>query len=796
MKTINETAAKPKPPSNNKTAANPHNQNLTLCIEGMHCAGCTGRVENALKTISGVNEVAVNLNEGIAVIKGTNLNTSDLINIVKQRGFDAQPLSKKQSVQQQRTALETRQHENSRKWRNRSIVGFAAWIPMAIIHWAGRPLGLYTSMHPDGIWLILMTVLAAVVLLYVGTGFYTSAYKAAKNRSTNMDTLVSIGATAAFGFSIVVLIMLLAEKMHWITGPINQPLYFGESAGLLAIISLGHYLEAKSTAVAGSAVKDLLALQPDEVCLLKNQNDTTGTKIPSAKIKPQDLMLILPGQRIAVDGIITNGQTSIDESVVTGESLPVERNINDIVIAGAMNLTGRIVVSANTDGYNTTISRIADMVRNAQASKANIQRLADKVSSIFVPTVLAIALLTFVGWGIAGYFIETSADNGLQMSHWVYAVIYATTVLVISCPCALGLATPAAVMVGSGAASRHGILVKSAQALERAAVINVIMFDKTGTLTEGAPAIVAPESLDDDLIKNAAAIASASNHPLSKAIVNEAAKRKLQLPVASDIKETAGTGITGNVNNQPIEIISLSTALKSENLKPAVNQLISSNNHIQNEIDTNTASVVIYNHKPIGIIRFQDKIRNDAPQLITLLQNDGIRPVLLTGDRQTVAEAVCKQVGINPADVKSQLTPIDKVNHVKAEISRGSIVAMVGDGINDAAALAEAGAAGGIGVAMGTGTNIAIESADVVIPAERLAAIHELIIISRNSLRTIKQNLFLSFIYNILAIPAAALGLFGINGPLIAAAAMGLSDFSVIGNAIRLKIKLKKILGG
>jgi len=748
------------------------NQRVSLCIEGMHCAGCVGRVESALREVEGVSDAVVSLVDGVARIKGTGLDSKRLIDEVTKRGFPAIQVKDRASVADQRTAIEKRQHESAKKWGQRVIVGFGAWVPMAIIHWAGHLIGLGEVHQVTNPWFWVLALLGLIVLIFVGGGFYASAYRAARGGGTNMDTLVSIGATAAFGFSIVVLLMKTLVHFGVVDGPVVYPLYFGEAAGLLAIISLGHYLEARTSAVAGSAVRDLLALQPDEVTRLTSASDQTGTVVPSAEINPDDLMLIRPGERIAVDGTIVDGASTFDESGVTGESMPVERGLEEPVTAGSMNLTGRLIIQATTDGRNTTVARIAEMVRNAQASKANIQRLADRVCAFFVPAVLTVAVITFLGWILFGSGVG-------EAGRWVSALVNATTVLVISCPCALGLATPTAVMVGSGAASRRGILVKTATALERAASIDCVMFDKTGTLTVGQPRVIFAS--DDQTLKQAARLAASSNHPLAQAIVQEAEQRGLineNQPGAEEVTETAGRGLRGVVNGEVIEVLALRKDDTNRQSDPNVEQA--------------TTSVVICDGRELGVIRFRDEIRDDAPAVIRTLQDDGLEPIILTGDRKAVAHAIAKQIGIDAEDVRAELSPEDKVKAVHTEWEQGYCVAMVGDGINDAAALAQAGADGGLGVAMGTGTNIAIESADVVIPSDRLAALHDLVQISRLSLRTIKQNLFLSFVYNVTMIPAAALGFFGLHGPLIAAAAMGLSDLSVIGNAIRLKVRLRQ----
>ncbi len=725
----------------------------------MNCAGCVGSVEKALKTVPGVSTAQVSLAHASADVTGSGLDPDALVSAVDRAGYKARAIQKRTSVAQQKSEIEHRQAHHGRAWRNRALAGVIASIPMIPMHLPASWTGLAHEHGQITLYTWLVVALSTFVQAYVGSAFYRSAWHAAMRRATNMDTLIAIGATAAFGFSAVVLVLRLLGHQP------DQPLYFSESAGLLTLISIGHWLEARTTAAAGSAIRELLSLQPDEVTRLASAEDSTGQTAPSAEIEPGDLMLIRPGERIAVDGVIVSGQSSIDESIVTGESMPVQRDPGQRVVAGSLNQTGRLVVRAETSGLDTTVSRIAEMVREAQSSKAEIQRLADYISSIFVPAVLGIAALTFIGWATFG------GEN-----NWTLALVNATTVLVISCPCALGLATPTAVMVGSGAASRRGVLVKSAATLERSAAVDLVMFDKTGTLTAGQPVVA---QAGDEALRLAASLAAASTHPLSRAITNEARARGITAPRAEHVEEASGRGLSGTVEGRHVEVISPGAA-RAQGLA------------FDDDAQDLTRSIVVADGRVVGAIDFTDAIRPQARDLIAALRSAGVEAMLLTGDRQAVAQRIGAQAGLKPEMIRAELRPEDKVNVVREAAQRGRVVAMVGDGINDAAALAEASARGGVGIAIGSGTNIAIEAADVVIPGERLDHLLDLMHISRLSLRTIKQNLFMSFIYNTLAIPAAALGVLGMQGPLLAAAAMGLSDVSVIGNSLRLKWRLSR----
>lgn len=746
---------------------------VSLSVEGMHCAGCVGTVESALRGVAGVESAAVNLTSGTALVRGRGLNAEQLAQVVSAQGFAAKSLQPQRSLADQRSELEEKQQRNVRAWRKRALLGLALWLPLMLLHMPMdlRLVNYSHSFHHGLMWF--SALLATIAQILVGWGFYRSAWKAAQSGSTNMDTLIALGSSVAWGFSAIV---FAAELFGWKTG---QPMYWEAAAGLLALVSLGHWLEARSMVSASSALRQLLALQPDRVRRIRSLEDERGEEIATADVLPGDLLVFQPGDRIAIDGKVAAGASAVDESVVTGEPLPVDKWAGAVVTAGSLNTTGRLVVSAATNGRETTIARIAEMVQQAQSSKAAIARLADKVCAVFVPAVIAIALLTFAGWLAYGL-----ATSGNTWSTWAQALVTATSVLVISCPCALGLATPTAIMVGAGAASERGILVKSAAALERTARTEAVLLDKTGTLTVGKPEVsevLAAEGSSSEVLALAASLAAQSRHPLSQAVVAAAKKQGLALQAVEDLHEQAGRGLRGEVAGRRVELVSFSQATREGIALP----------ERWREAD-GTQSVVLLDGRPVGTIRFEDQLRPDAAAVIGQLKEMGLRVLLATGDRKATGQKVAAAVGIEATGTHSEMTPAGKQELVQQLASGGQPVAMVGDGINDAAALAEAGARGGVGIAIGTGTNIAIESADVVIPAQRLAAIPETIELSRATLRTIKQNLFLSFVYNAIAIPAAAFGLLGTYGPMYAAAAMALSDVSVIGNALWLKAYLKR----
>ena len=701
-------------------------------VSGMTCAGCASAVRGAIESRPGVRSASVSFIDGLVTVVGNDVRPESLVAAVRERGYDAEHVADTPAPAALRSDIELRQARQERQWRFRAVVGLGFWIPMALVHWLAE--------GPWVPWLLFAG--STIVVATAGAGFYRSALGAARRGTTNMDTLISLGATTAYGFSLVVFVARFFGRLG------EQPLYFTEAAALLGLISLGHWIEARATKRAGSAVRELLELQPDQAEVV--EADGTRRVMESADVRPGQHLLIRPGARIPVDGAVIEGRSELDESVVTGEALPVTKSPGDPVIAGSMNTTGQLVIEANVDGRHTTVARIAGIVQRAQASKADIQRLADRVCAVFVPAVLVAAGVTFAGWLLAG-----------DLPRGVVATV---TVLIISCPCALGLATPMAVMVGAGAASRRGILVKSAVALELAARARHVMFDKTGTLTIGRPVVTAiepagPEHDAAEVLRLAAAVETPSEHPVATAIVAAARARGLDVPVVDEFEAMPGRGVRGVVEGRPLEVVR----------------------------DEQATCRVLLDGRHIGTLNLADEVRPDAALTIRRLRAMGLTIAMLSGDRRSVAEEVAAAIGIEASEVQAEATPESKARIV-SNLPGGSV--MVGDGINDAAALAEA----DLGIAMASGTNVAIESADIVIPSDHVEAVAETIDLARDTLRTIKQNLFFAFAYNVAAIPAAALGLLGPHGPLIAAVAMAGSDITVIGNALRLKRRLKKRL--
>ncbi|MEE2907859.1 MAG: cation-translocating P-type ATPase [Planctomycetota bacterium] len=717
---------------------------LELELTGLHCAGCVTTVTRAIQDVPGVGTVEVDLQQAHATIEKTgDLDPQAILAAIQAKGFGASVQKKGATPVDLRSKLERRQHDSAWYWKWRAATGLPIWIVLEILHWT---LGGQDSTQWV-LWLMFAGSTTAVVL--VGSGFFQSALRALRSGGTNMDTLVSIGVLTAWTYSVVLMILTLAGVDH------GQMPYFAEAVALLGIISLGHWLEARASARAGSAVRSLLEMQPETAERLDDAD--SSTELPIAEIKIGDRLLVRPGSRVAVDGRVLEGQSELDESVVTGEPIPVARGVGDQVTAGSVNTTGRLVLEATVDGTGTTVARIADLVTHAMASKANIQRLADKVSSIFVPIVLLIALLTILTWSLFSIF------QG-DVTIFQRGVIATVTVLVISCPCALGLATPMAIMVSASEAARSGILVKSAAALERAGLTQRVIFDKTGTLTRGQPTVIDvtanSESNHDQVLQLAAAVETPSEHPIARAILQSAQDSNLSIPSVEQFNATPGEGVSGVVEGQRVEV----------------------------RRDASASCRVMVDDRQIGTITIADETRHDAPQAISALHNLNVSTTVLSGDRQPVAEDLARSIGIPLEDVHAEQSPDDKQAWVTACSER---TLMVGDGINDAAALA----ASDVGVAMGTGTNIAIEAADVIVPGDRLTTVALTIRIARMTRTTIHQNLFFAFLYNGTLIPIAALGLLGASGPIWAAIAMGLSDVTVIGNAIRLSVRLRRLRG-
>jgi P-type Cu+ transporter len=730
----------------------------TLAIEGMNCASCVSHVQKAVENVTGVNRCVVNLASGRAIIgfDSTVTNPQQFIEAVKSVGYGAHPLTEIRDPGKM-------QADHTRQWQWRAIAGFILWLPLELTHWI---LHLHNPTDHSMPMMWASLVLATVAIVYVGSAFYRSAFKALRRGTSNMDTLIALGASVAYGYSLIALVGF--EIGWWQSMPV---LYFMEASGLLALISLGHYLEARARGSAGSAIRQLLELAPATAMKSTDSANSSFEPVAVSSLRMGDLILVRPGDRVPIDGIVIEGVSSIDESMLSGESIPVTRKTGDSVFGGTQNTDGRLIVRVTQTGTQTALAQIVRLVEGAQNSKPPVQQLADRVAEVFVPTILLIALATGIGWYVWGsthnwHIGQTSA----AMANAVCSV------LIIACPCALGLALPAAIMVGTGMGASRGILIRDIDALQKAEHVSTVVLDKTGTLTFGRPTVASVESNDgitaDQLLALAAAAEEYSEHPAARAIVAEARTRKLSWNSAEEFNNEPGEGIVASVAGQKIL---------------AGNLALLARHGLQIAAIASSNGTVVYiarksgpNFESIGKIVLRDAIKPDSAAAIAALGALNLKTLLLTGDNEATARVIAKEAGIT--DVRADVRPGQKAEVIRQLQAAGQIVAMVGDGINDAPALAQA----DLGIAMGGGADIAKETGDIVLVGGSIAGAAAAIRLSRVTMRVIRQNLFLAFAYNVLAVPLAA---FGLLNPLIAAAAMALSDVSVIGNALRLRWK-------
>jgi Cu+-exporting ATPase len=681
---------------------------VTLQIEGMTCASCVGRVEKALKRVAGVGRVSVNLATEQARVEGA-ADVAALVGAVEEAGYAAVP----------RETGAAPRLDIPRNETLTLVVAITLSLPL-LLPMVGIAL-------PG--WLQL--ALATPVQFWAGARFYRAGWKAA-----NMDRLVALGTTAAYGLSLYLL--LAGHRGH---------LYFEAAAVVITLVLLGRWLETRAKHSTTAALRALRALRPETARIERGGDEV---EIAVAALAPGEVVVIRPGERIPADGAVVEGASHVDESLITGESVPVAKRPGDAVIGGAVNGEGRLRVRATALGAQSTLARIIELVETAQASKPPVQRLADRISGIFVPLVLLVAAATLAGWLLVGAGAEA-------------AIIAAVSVLVIACPCALGLATPAAVMVASGAAARAGILVQDAAALERARAVTAVVFDKTGTLTEGRP-VVTGTSLGDADFALVAAAQQGSEHPLGKAIVAAAKTRGLALAPLGAYRAVPGSGLEASVGGRRLLVGS--------------REFVADAGFAADGKGTVHAAELAPERRYLGAVALADKLRPGAPAAVAALKRRGIRTLILTGDTEAVARQVAAEAGID--EVRAGLKPDGKVEAIAALRREGHVVAMVGDGVNDAPALAAA----DLAIAMGTGTDVAMRSAGIVLMRPDPALVAAAIALSREAVRRIRENLFWAFGYNVVGIPLAALGLLS---PVLAGAAMAFSSVSVVLNALRLR---------
>ena len=797
---------------------------VTLPILGMTCANCVATVERSLSKTDGVEEASVNLSSERAAVRYDPSKTSvqDLVDQVRKVGYDVaigEAALQVQNLSDQADALRLEKALNSlegvlysqanlatervtvryvptiisqteirqaiakagfklaeepaqgedveaiarkkeiENQRRMLVIALIFTVPLFILSMS-RDLGLLPEAIAHAPWMDwLFFALATPVQFYVGASYYVNGFKSLRNKSANMDVLVAMGTSAAYFYSIFVLL-----------GAVPGHGYFETSAVIITLVRLGKYLEAKAKGGASEAIRKLLYLQPKKATVIR---EGVEIEVNTEDVQIGDVVIVRPGEKIPVDGIVIEGSSSVDESMLTGESLPVEKTPGSPVYGATLNKNGRLIFEATKIGRDTVLAQIIQLVENAQASKAPIQRLADKISAVFVPIVIGIALVTFAVW----YFVIPLPANS-EVTLLARALINMVAVLVIACPCAMGLATPTAVMVGSGRGAELGILFKSSESLEIAGQVDTVVFDKTGTLTRGQPVVtevlsLLPELSEDELLQFAASAEAGSEHPLGEAIQAAAIARALELLPVAHFKAAAGGGVSAEVAEHKILIGNQAFLVKQ-----GIDTSAADDDIAKLEAEARTVVLMAIDGRLAGIFGIMDTLKDNSPKAISELHRLGLKVAMLTGDNQATAEAIAKQAGID--EVFANLLPRDKVKQIAALQAEERKVAMVGDGINDAPALAQA----DVGIAIGTGTDVAIATASIVSISGDLMAVPLAIRLSRKTLATIKQNLFWAFFYNVILIPAAAAGLLN---PMLAAGAMSFSSIFVVTNSLRLK---------
>ena len=735
-------------------------------VRGMTCASCVARVEQALSGVPGVVEANVNLASEKATVEYLEaVQLSDLKRAVADAGYELG--GETETLEDVATASQ----REIKSLRNRFI--FATAIGLLIL---GLGFGPSFIGKPYLLW-----ALATPAQFWAGWRFYRGMWGALKHLTADMNTLIAVGTSAAYVYSVLAVVF----PVFFTAGGLEPHLYFDTSAMIIGLILLGRFLEARAKGQTSEAIKKLIRLQPRTALVIR---DGEEMEIPAEEVQVGDLITVRPGERVPVDGIVNQGYSSVDESMITGESIPVEKKVGDKVIGATINKTGSFQFKATKVGKDTMLAQIIRLVEEAQGSKAPIQRMADIIASYFVPIVIGIALVTFITW----YFVGPAPA-------FTFALLNFIAVLIIACPCALGLATPTAIMVGTGKGAENGILIRSAEALERAHRINTVLLDKTGTLTQGKPLvteIIATESFsEEDVLRLAASAERRSEHPLAEAIVRAASDRKLKLQSVTGFRAIPGKGVEASTGGKKLILGNL-VLMKDKKL--ALNGLEKEAGRLWEE--GKTVMFLGMGGKVIGVVALADTLKPGAREAVGALHRMGIEVAMLTGDNRRTAEAIAKEADIDR--IIAEVLPEHKAQEVKKLQGEGKAVAMVGDGINDAPALAQA----DIGVAIGTGTDVAIEAADITLISGDLSGIVNAIYLSKRTLRTIKQNLFWAFAYNTSLIPVAAgvlfiafgrtgvpsglhfiLGDYGFLNPILAAAAMATSSLTVVFNSLRLR---------
>jgi Cu+-exporting ATPase len=784
-----EMASEVKQKIDEPHAASPVQESTEACravfaLEGMSCASCAMRIEKGLKKVPGVLNAEVNLasERGTVTYDPAQTSIEQMVRKVEAVGYKAIPLqrpaqqARDENIEEQPGKGAAQEDEQSRqkraqlaRKRNLLILGIVLTLPVVILS-----MFFMGSFAGENYLLLLLTT---PVWAIVGWEFHRNALKTLRHGGANMDTLISVGSTAAYALSVV------ATFFPQVVGSLT---FYDTTALIVTLIFLGKYLEARATGQTSEAIRKLMGLQARTAHVLR---DGSEIELPVERVQVGDELIVRPGEKIPVDGIVLSGLSSVDESMITGESIPVEKADGDELIGATINQHGLLHMRATKVGTDTVLAGIIRMVEQAQGSKAPIQRLADTIAGIFVPVVLVIAALTFIGWAIAGVVSGGATTSAIVSASnpWIVAIVAAVAVLVVACPCALGLATPTAIMVGTGKGAEQGILIRGGESLERIQAVRAVLLDKTGTITTGKPALTDVVALagrsEDEVLRLAAEAEQGSEHPVAAAIVAGARARGLALDHAPErFDALAGRGLAATIEGH--EILVGTRRLMGE--RSIVYDLVKEQ-LAAFEQQGKTAMLVAIDGEVAGVVAVADTVKVGSAEAVKQLQAQGMSVWMITGDNQRVAQAIAAQVGIPAEHVLAEVLPQDKAGQVKRLQEQGMVVAFAGDGINDAPALVQADA----GIAMGTGTDIAMQAADITLVKGNLRSVATALALSRATLRTIKQNLFWAFAYNVILIPTAVLSplipFLKESAPIFAAAAMALSSVTVVSNSLRLR---------
>ena len=734
---------------------------MRLSIGGMSCAGCVSSVEKAIKNTPGVVDFSVNFAELTATVTG-DLSVQDVIDSVVNAGYEASEL---RSVEDE-ISKEASEYTQYRELLKQSAVAAALGLPLLVLGWSGNMPGLIGL---ERLFWILVGIATLFILFYSGKQFFVGAWKAFKRHNANMDTLIALGTGSAWFFStLLVLIPGIAPESA-------QHVYFEAAVIIIALINLGAALEMRAKGKTSEAIKRLVGLQAKQANVIRNGFEIS---VPIEHVGLNETIRVRPGEKLPVDGVVIEGESVIDESMLTGEPLGVEKAMGDTVIGGTINKSGSFLFRATKIGNDTALAQIIELVRKAQNSKPQIGRLADKISSVFVPSVMIISVITYLIW------FNFSNVNDANL-----ALVTAITVLIIACPCALGLATPISIMVGIGKAAEFGVLIRNAEALQVSGEIDTIVLDKTGTITEGKPRIqdvLEYGASKNDVIKYAASLEHYSEHPLAIAVLEYATDQGVSLKPVENFQSLSGLGIKGKIDSRNVLLgnskLMLNEGISLDKSEKQVSEFYS---------QAKTVLFLAVDGKLAGLMTISDTIKTDSLKAISEIQKFGINVIMLTGDNESTARSVAQQVGIS--QVIANVLPQNKSETIRNLQANNQIIAMVGDGINDAPALALA----DVGFAIGTGTDVAIESADVVLIGGSLLGVVDAINVSQQTVRNIKQNLFGAFIYNVIGIPIAAGVLYPFFGillnPMVAGGAMAMSSVTVVSNANRLRLLSRNV---